>query len=79
MSAHLDQAVYALLTPARFVIDQHGRDEHHLCRRCGNAWPCFEMGTAIGALDLVLRVHVATRDPSPRLCSAADPRPAGAR
>jgi hypothetical protein len=62
VSADLDQAVYALLAPARFVINQHGRDDHHHCRRCGTPWPCFEMGTAIEALDLVLRVHVAARN-----------------
>ena len=61
MNAHLDQAVYALLTPARGVIDRHGDDGAHICRSCGLPWPCFELGTAIGALDLVLRVHVAAR------------------
>jgi hypothetical protein len=61
VNAHLDQAVYALLTPARGVIDRHGNDGAHTCRSCGLPWPCFELGTAIGALDLVLRVHVASR------------------
>lgn len=61
MSTDLDQAVYALLTPARFVIDRHGNDGGHTCRSCGRPWPCFELGTAIEALDLVLRVHVAAR------------------
>ena len=69
MSARLDQAVYALLTPARGVIDRHGDNGAHRCRSCGLPWPCFDLGTAIGALDLVLRVHVAARnrpdDPTP--------------
>jgi hypothetical protein len=62
VSAYLDQAVYALLTPARGVIDRHGDNGAHSCRSCGLPWPCFELGTAIGALDLVLRVHVAARN-----------------
>jgi hypothetical protein len=67
VSADLDQAVYALLTPTRMVIDQHGNDGGHTCRSCGLSWPCFELGTAIAALDLVLRVHVAGRNqPGPR-------------
>ena len=41
------------------MIDRHGDDGAHSCRSCGLPWPCFELGTAIGALDLVLRVHVA--------------------
>jgi hypothetical protein len=61
MSADLEQAIYRLLTPTRFVIDRHGNDGHHHCRSCGAHWPCFELGTAIAALDLVLRVHVAAR------------------
>jgi hypothetical protein len=61
MTADLDQAVFALLTPVRFVIDRHGNDGNHRCRCCGTSWPCFELGTAIAALDLVLRVHVAAR------------------
>jgi hypothetical protein len=61
VNAHLDQAVYALLTPARGVIDRHGDDGAHTCRSCGLPWPCFELGAAIGAPDLVLRVHVAAR------------------
>jgi hypothetical protein len=71
VSTHLDQAVYALLTPARGVIDRHGDNGAHNCRSCGLPWPCFELGTAIGALDLVLRVHVAARD------QPDDPAPAG--
>ena len=82
MSARLDQAVYALLTPARGVIDRHGDNGAHRCRSCGLPWPCFDLGTAIGALDLVLRVHVAARnqpdDPTPpettRTHRAADRR-----
>ena len=62
MNAHLDQAVYALLTPARSVINRHGDNGAHSCRSCGLPWPCFEFGTALGALDLVLRVHVALRN-----------------
>ena len=66
MTGDLDQAVYALLTPARFVIDRHRNDGNHRCRCCGEPWPCFDLGTAIGALDLVLRVHVAgRRQPNP--------------
>jgi len=61
VSADLDQAVYALLTPVRFVIDRHGNDGSDRCRTCRLWWPCFDLGTAIGALDLVLRVHVAAR------------------
>jgi hypothetical protein len=61
VSADLDQAVYALLTPVRFVIDRHGNDGSDRCRTCGLWWPCFELGTAIEALDLVLRIHVAGR------------------
>jgi hypothetical protein len=66
VSADLDQAVYGLLTPARFVIDRHGNDGSDCCRTCGMWWPCFELGTAIEALDLVLRVHVAARRPPDR-------------
>ena len=55
----LDQAIHALLSPARGVIDRHTRDERHQCRRCGQTWPCVEMDTALAALDLVLRVHAA--------------------
>jgi hypothetical protein len=61
VSADLDQAVYGLLTPARHIIDRHGNDGTNSCRTCGLCWPCFELGTAIEALDLVLRVHVAAR------------------
>lgn len=61
MSADLDQAVYTLLTPARMVIEGHGRDDGHQCPQCREPWPCFEITTAIAAIDLVLRVHVAGR------------------
>lgn len=61
MSAALDEAIYALLGPAREVIDRHPHDERRRCSRCGMTWPCSEMDTALGALDLVLRVHAATR------------------
>ena len=61
MSDALDEAVYALLDPAREVIDQHTRDEQHECRRCGTAWPCTEMDNALGARDLVLRVHTEAK------------------
>jgi hypothetical protein len=61
VSADLDRGVYALLTSARHVIDQHGNDGEHTCRGCGRSWPCFELGTAIEELDLVLRVYVAAR------------------
>jgi hypothetical protein len=61
VNTDLDHAVYDLLTPARHVIDRHGNDGDHRCRGCGRAWPCFELGTAIKALDLVLRVHLAAR------------------
>jgi hypothetical protein len=47
--------------PARVVIDRHGNDGGHTWRSCGLTWPCFELGTAIGALDLVPRVHVVAR------------------
>jgi hypothetical protein len=61
MSAGLDGAVYTLLTPVREVIDRHSKGGGGECRCCKVAWPCFEVGTAIAALDLVLRVHVAAR------------------
>jgi hypothetical protein len=61
VSQELDDAVYELLTPARAVIGNHIKDGRDYCRRCGAPWPCFEMSTAIGALDLVLRVHAARR------------------
>ncbi|MBL8926941.1 MAG: hypothetical protein JNM77_11980 [Pseudonocardia sp.] len=61
MSADLDEAVYTLLTPARGVLARHPRDERHQCRRCREPWPCFEIDTAIQALDLVIRVHAASR------------------
>jgi hypothetical protein len=61
VSADLDDAVYALLTPARGVIGQHTRNDRHQCRRCNEPWPCFEADTAIGALELALRVHAAAR------------------
>jgi hypothetical protein len=61
MSADLEEAVYALLTPTQGVIDRHGKDVHGECRCCKVAWPCFEMSTAIRALDLVLRVHADSR------------------
>jgi hypothetical protein len=65
VSADLDQTVYALLTPVRFVIDRHGNDGSDRCHTCGMSWPCSELGTAIEALDLVLRVHVAARRQQP--------------
>lgn len=71
MSADLDEAVYALLTPTRLVINQHGRDANRRCRSCGVPWPCFEMGTAIEALDLILRVHVKARN---QPCAAPEAR-----
>ena len=80
VNAYLDQAVYALLTPARGVIDRHGNNGAHNCRSCGLPWPCFELGTAIGALDLVLRVHVAARTtPRPPRRDHADRRAADHR
>jgi hypothetical protein len=75
MSAELDQAIYELLNPARSVINQHGRDDDHRCRRCRLPWPCFELGTAIGALDLVLRVHGAARKGLAGADRAAAPAP----
>jgi hypothetical protein len=56
VSTELDQAVYTLLTPASHVIDRHPNDGSNRCRRCGTPWPCFDFNTALGALDLVLRV-----------------------
>jgi hypothetical protein len=50
-----------LRTPAREVIARHPNDGGNQCRRCGTAWPCFDFNTALGAIDLVLRVHVADR------------------
>jgi hypothetical protein len=64
MSADLDQAAYTLLTPARRIIEGHSRNERHLCCICHEPWPCFEANTAIQALDLVLRVHIAARGES---------------
>lgn len=79
MSPELDAAVYALLTPTRGVIDRHRNDGRHRCSCCGGPWPCFDPDTAIGALDLVLRVHAAARhqpDATPGPPSSARERPA---
>jgi hypothetical protein len=65
VSADLDQAIYALLPPTQRIIERHGNDGNHRCRWCRRPWPCFELDTAIEALDLVLRVHVAARNQYP--------------
>ena len=55
MSAYLDQAVYALLTPARGVIDRHGDNGAHSCRSCGLVEPsCWALCAQSWALDQFL-------------------------
>lgn len=63
VSQELDNTVYELLTTARAVIYRHIKDGRNHSRRCGNPRQCFEMGTAIGALDLILRLHPPLGEP----------------
>jgi hypothetical protein len=62
VSADLDQATHALLTPSQRIIDRHGNDGTNRCRYCRLPWPCLELDAVIEAPDLVLRAHVAARN-----------------
>lgn len=63
VSHELDKTVYELLTTARAVIDRISRTAATTAAAAANPRQCFEMGTAIGALDLILRLHPPLGEP----------------